>query len=87
MIAIGAEAVAQRLRDRGLLHHARSLADDCHVTLDEMLGRSRLRHIAEARRLWWVALRARGFSYPAIGSMVGRDHSTVQQVVTGKSRQ
>lgn len=48
------------------------------VTTDEIRGRSRTRHIVLARRALWLALRARGWSYPAIARFTGHDHSSVQ---------
>lgn len=43
----------------------------------DILGCSKLKNIVAARKMLWVALRMAGFSTPAIGNRVGREHSTV----------
>ena len=43
----------------------------------QVLKDCRLRHVMAARREFCGELRERGLSYPAIGELVGRDHSTV----------
>lgn len=40
-------------------------------------GRSRDAEVVRARHAWWVALRSLGWSYQAIGAVVGVDHTTV----------
>lgn len=47
------------------------------VTLEEALGRSRLRHIVIARFHVWRALRERGWSMPAIARRFGKHHTTI----------
>lgn len=44
---------------------------------DVILGRSRRRSVAYARQVVYWALREAGWSYHEIGSIVGRDHTTV----------
>ena len=78
--------VAQHLRERGLLDVARDIADAHHVTLDEILGRDRTPHHVRARVVFWAVLRARGLSYPAIGRMVGRDHTSVIATMKAHAR-
>jgi chromosomal replication initiation ATPase DnaA len=57
---------------------ARDIARAHGVTVDELLGPLRVAHIVRARKELYATLRARGWSYPAIGNFVGgRDHSTV----------
>jgi chromosomal replication initiation ATPase DnaA len=51
------------------------------VSVEELVGRSCLRHVVEARRELYCALRARKWSYPAIGRFCGRDHTTVMAAV------
>lgn len=56
-------------------------AADNDVTADEILGRGRARDVTAARfQVYWV-LRQSGWSYPAIGRALGRDHSTVRHGV------
>lgn len=64
---------------RDLLVDARQVARSHHVTLDEMWGRSRMAPVVEARVAFWRLLRGRGWSYPAIARLAGRDHSTVMK--------
>lgn len=70
-------SVAERLQQRDLLDVAASCAKDHHVPLDAMLGRSREMPLPIARGRFYAYLRALGWSYPAIGKLVGRDHTTV----------
>jgi len=49
-----------------------------------LLGRSSA--VMGARKAVYAALRQLGWSYPAIGRAVGRDHSTVIQVLQGSKR-
>ena len=59
------------------------VAKVCGVCPEHLLGRSRMRHVAEARQVAMYVLReARGLSYPAIGQTVGgRDHTTAMHAV------
>lgn len=47
------------------------------VPVSVLRGPSRHRGICLVRWAAMVAMRGRGMSYPAIGRMLGRDHSTV----------
>lgn len=50
----------------------------CHgATWAEVKSPSRVKHLVTARRAIYVALRQLGWSYPAIGRLVDRDHTTV----------
>jgi len=51
------------------------------ATPTEVLGPRRTKHLCAARRELYVALRAIGWSYPAIGRYVSRDYSTVMNAV------
>ncbi|MGH9165941.1 MAG: helix-turn-helix domain-containing protein [Acidimicrobiales bacterium] len=55
----------------------------CGVRVEQLCGRSRIRHVAEARQVAMYVLRElRQLSYPAIGQAVGgRDHSTAMHAV------
>lgn len=47
------------------------------VPLSDVMGRSQEPRIANARHVGYWALRLRGYSYPTIGRLMERDHSTV----------
>ncbi len=47
----------------------------------ELLSPSRLPILVDARALCSVMLREKGLSYPAIGAMLGRDHSSIMHLV------
>lgn len=51
------------------------------VSEDEILSRSRLRRVKQARLVLWTAMRLDGYSYPAIGRFTNRDHSTVMHLI------
>jgi chromosomal replication initiation ATPase DnaA len=48
-----------------------------NVTPDAVLGHSRNANVAAARQLLYWLLRQDGLSYPKIGAIVGRHHTTV----------
>ncbi len=57
---------------------AEEVARETGVTVDEMMGRSKLLRIVRARRTAWDRLHRTGrFTTPAIGRFFGRDHSTI----------
>jgi hypothetical protein len=56
---------------------ARQIADNHGVTVDDLVGKSRFHHLAVARHELYATLRQWGWSYPAIGRFVGRDHTTI----------
>jgi len=70
-------SLEQRLAQRGLLGAVEKVARRHHVTMGELLGRRRFKHIVAARHSAWRELRAKGLSYPAIGELWGVDHTTV----------
>lgn len=47
------------------------------VTRDQLTGKDRHASIALARQVASWLLRERGYSYPEIGHMLARDHSTI----------
>ena len=51
------------------------------VTVAEMLSPSRASHLVEARRDLAFALRARAWSYPRIGKLMKRDHTTIMALL------
>lgn len=76
-------SLLERMRRVGLLALAESVASRHHITVGEMLGRRRTTQIVRARQEFYVALRRKGFSYPEIGRIVGRDHTTVLHACRG----
>lgn len=74
-------ALAYVLEQRGLLEVIDAIAAAHHVSRDEILSRSRVQSVVAGRRSLCVALRERGMSYPEIGRLVGRDHSTVMALL------
>jgi chromosomal replication initiation ATPase DnaA len=46
-------------------------------TVEDILGRSKLKPLVEVRRKCVVMLRKKGLSTPAIGRIMLRDHSTI----------
>lgn len=52
------------------------------LSVDDLLGRSRYAHIATPRHIaMWLVRRKLHYSYPVIGRLFGRDHSTVMSAV------
>lgn len=70
-------AITADLRKRNLLDLVRGYCEKNHVTVDEVLGRSRLKLISKVRRQIWHELHLKGMSYPQIGLLFNRDHTTV----------
>lgn len=56
------------------------------VSVREIMGRSRSKSVASARKEAMRKVRELGFSYPEIGRMFGRDHTTVVSACRGKNR-
>ena len=52
------------------------------IAVDQVLSRDRRAATALARHHIWHELRERGWSYPQIGELFRRDHSTVMQGVS-----
>ena len=51
------------------------------VSVDAMLGPKRYRERVKARRVAAIAFRILGYSYPEIGLMMDRDHSSIINLV------
>jgi chromosomal replication initiation ATPase DnaA len=58
-------------------HHLNYVAAAFNVDPDAVLGHSRAANVAAARQLLYWLLRQDGLSYPVIGALVGRHHTTV----------
>ena len=70
-------SITDELRRRGLLDVAEDIARGLHLTVEDMFSALRMRPIPEARRSFYGYLWSLGWSYQAIGRLVGRDHTTV----------
>lgn len=64
-------------QDRGLGDMVIEIAAEHYCTVEELLGGSRLMHVAKARRAMCKRLRGIGMSYPAIGRLLGQHHTTI----------
>jgi chromosomal replication initiation ATPase DnaA len=53
------------------------VCDHHGVAVEEVMGRSRFKRICTARKEAYAMLREERLSYPTIGRMFGRDHTTV----------
>jgi hypothetical protein len=53
------------------------LAQLTGIPESEILGGKRDRKTADVRQMYWYLLRRSGYSYPAIGRLCGRNHSTI----------
>ena len=70
-------SILERLTRRGLLGLLDEVCEELHVSRSDVLGPCRMRSITSARHHFWERLRDRGFSYPEIGHLVMRDHTTI----------
>lgn len=66
----------QTPRER-LMRMVAAVADEHGVEPREIMSGSRRKAPSRARQDCWARLRREGLSYPQIGRMFGRDHSTV----------
>ena len=53
------------------------IAEPHGYTVEDILGKSRMKHLVSVRRLCVLMLRGRGYSTPEIGRLMNRDHSTI----------
>ena len=70
-------SLEERLMARGVLADVAQVCTDTGVSLSAILGRGRTKSVAAARHEAMRAMRRRGLSYPEIGWLFGRDHTTV----------
>lgn len=59
----------------------KKVSHESGVPTMEIHGRSRSKKIFSARVLVYKALREEGYSYPEIGKLMERDHTTVLRVL------
>lgn len=81
------QTITAALESRGLLDMAISVAKAHGVTVAEMLSRSRLQPVAQARHYLLSELRSKGYSYPYIAQLVDLNHKTVMEGVRKVTRQ
>lgn len=70
----------EALDERDMLDLCAGLARQHGATVDEVLAQDKTPRVSHARQAIWHALRhhpERRYSYPDIGRLFGRDHSTV----------
>ena len=60
-----------------ILHAVTTTARAFHLTPAELLANDRRRHVCDARAVACYVARAWGYSYPEIGSHLGKHHTTV----------
>ena len=77
-------SLMERFQQRGVDMLLLAASDASGLTPGQVLGRDRHRGRIEARRALYRALRVRGLSYPAIGYLVGRAHTTVMNALREK---
>ncbi len=56
------------------------------ITEREFYSVRKVRPIPEARAVAWIAMRQRGMSYPEIGWVTGRNHTTILTACQGGRR-
>lgn len=77
---MNAAELRDALDERDLLDLCADLARQHGATVDEVLSPSRSPRVSHARQAIWYALRhhsERRYSYPDLGRLFGRDHSTI----------
>lgn len=72
-----AQACVNRLARHGYLFIVEDVCRRHQVTMAILLGRSRYAPVAAARRELYALLRLQSLSYPEIGDLLGRNHSTI----------
>lgn len=81
-----AMAFLDDLRWRDLLEPFTQIAERHGALVSEMFSRCRSKHIVTARVEAWLYLRNHGWSYPSIGRLFDRDHTTVIQVLGDRGK-
>jgi len=54
-----------------------TIAQEHGYTVEDILGKSRTKHLVHVRRLCVLMLREKGYSTTEIGRVMDRDHSTI----------
>ena len=71
------QIIRARLIRRHLEYLAERVSEVSGVPLERLLGRDRHKSVARARVHLYAVLRETGLSYPQIGQILDRDHTTV----------
>ena len=80
-------AFVAELKERGLYEEALEVCQPLAVRLDELRDRSRFATVVEARRRFAQHMKDKHqWNAPLIARLLGRDTSTVQDLLTGKKR-
>jgi chromosomal replication initiation ATPase DnaA len=69
------------LANMGLLDGLIAIAKENHVLLDHVFSDSRSKNVLRARTACYLHLRDKGLSYPEIGRIMMRDHTTIIHVI------
>ncbi|MES2359941.1 MAG: helix-turn-helix domain-containing protein [Gemmatimonadota bacterium] len=81
------EPLRALLLARGVLWLIEAAGNHYGVTLEEMFSHIRPHRVCVARHHAWWELRQRGYwSYPDIGKLFGRDHTTIMAGVQSHER-
>jgi hypothetical protein len=78
--------VEVELQARGVLAAVRARCDAGAVMIGEVWGPSRLSHVVEVRRAVCLFFRSKGWSWPQIGRLMKRDHSSVMELCNARNR-
>ncbi len=79
-------SLAQRAIMRGVDDLVRGACTLFGITEREFYSVRKVRPIPEARAVAWIAMRQRGMSYPEIGWVTGRNHTTILTACQGGRR-
>lgn len=79
---LGFAVTVDDLRAAGLLEVVTNAIADCPVSLSDVCGRGRAKHVSRARWSAWTALHERGLTYNAIANLWGVRPTSVKYGVT-----
>ena len=80
------DALLRALDARGFMPALVETASAYHVTVRDLLGRSRVLPIPAARRALWAYCTSKGLSASAVATLFGRDRTTVSQAIAKHNR-
>lgn len=84
--SVRVSAARSELTKAGMILVAKCIAGEFGVSLDDVLGDSRLQTVKEARHAVMRDLKGRGYSYKEVGRMIAKDHTTVVHAILHKKR-
>lgn len=73
----------EELHERGLFEEAQAICKPLGLRVDELRTGGTAQVYVGARRAMAKLLRGRGWSYPMIGDLLNRNHSTVMVLLGG----